>query len=541
VSPRKKIPTKAELIQLQKIYKTDEKIGEYLGGVPAYLVAYWRRKKNVPRHSVPKFSEKEIRDLWERFGDDDKCGLELGISKAAFYNWRRRYGIKEKPAFLKLEQLEFDFPGVKSMQPIDTLYGKQTIVQKIMTRVASREKVEVGETVEVEPDLVVTHDPFGEIIQKFKSLNTEYVWNPNKVIITLSGCTGPRPEGPPVAYKTIREFARRQAVRAFYDIRDGFSNQVVIEKGLVMPGQLIVGNERYSPSFGCLNTYTGQVDNDRMASLLVTGKVQLEVPATVRVEINGRRSRGVYTKDIALSVIKQLAGEGVAGKTVEFCGSVVSRMNTNERFTLINMAMDLNTRGAVIPFDSITRRYLTGRTGSNYLPMISDKNAVYDGLYQINIDQLAPQIICPDGIDNVKAVAELEGLPVEQIIIGTCVNGRFDDLRVAAEILKGKHIHDDCRLIVIPASRAIFLEALKKGIIRVLVEAGAIVMNPGCSFCLDAKTDLYNSGKPTLATANSGFLNRTGKAKADIYICSPATAAASALNASITDPSRFVK
>ena len=541
MSPRKKIPTKAELIQLQKIYKTDEKIGEYLGGVPAYLVAYWRRKKNVPRHSVPKFSEKEIRDLWERFGDDDKCGLEFGISKAAFYNWRRRYGIKEKPAFLKLEQLEFDFPGVKSRQPIETLYGKQTIAQKIMARVVSREKVEVGETFDVEPDLVVTHDPFGEVIKKFKSQNTEYVFNPNKVVITLAGCTVPGSEDSPVPYKAIREFARRQAVRAFYDIRDGFSNQVVIEKGLVMPGQLISGNERYSPSFGCLNTYADKIDNDLMAALLTSGKVLLEVPSTVRVEINGRRSRGVYTKDIALSVIKQLAGEGLAGKMVEFYGSVVSRMNTNERFTLVNMAMDMKIRGAVIPFDSITRRYLTGRTGSNYLPMISDKNAVYDGLYQINVDQLTPQIICPGSTDNVKTVTELEGLPAEQIIIGTCVNGRFDDLRVAAEILKGKQIHDDCRLVVIPASRSIYLEALKKGIIRVLVEAGAIILNPGCSFCLDPKSDLYNSGKNILATANGGFLNQADDKKSDIYICSPATAAASALNASITDPSRFVK
>ena len=186
MAKKKKIPTKSELIQLQRLYKTDEKIGERLGGVPAYLVAYWRRKKNVAKHSQPKFSEKEILNLWERYGDDDKCGLELGISKAAFYNWRRKYNIKEKPAFLKLEQLELNFPGLKPNSGAISLYNKQTIVQKIIATQIDEESVEIGQSYEIEPDMVLSNGNSEQILQLFQDLKTDLVWNPNKISISLS-------------------------------------------------------------------------------------------------------------------------------------------------------------------------------------------------------------------------------------------------------------------------------------------------------------------------------------------------------------------
>ena len=541
MSPRRKIPTKAELIQLQKIYRTDEKIGEYLGGVPAYLVAYWRRKKNVPRHSVPKFSEKEIRDLWERFGDDDKCGLELGISKAAFYNWRRRYGIREKPAFLKLEQLELNFPGLKLTRQVDTLYGKQTSCQKILARVAGEEKVEVGQVVEVEPDLVVTTGKSALAIQKFKQRGVEYVWNPNKIVISLAGCALDEPRGDRAAYKSIREFSRRQGIKHFYDVRDGFANQVVVEKAHVLPGQLALGSESHSTGFGCLNAAALTIDLDQVVSIWADGKTELSVPPTIRIEINGRRSRGVYTKDVVLSMLRQLSAEDASGKAIEFTGSVISHMNISERYTLTNVAMDMGARAALAPFDSITRRYLTGRTNSDYAPVVSDKDAVYDEMYQINIDQLTPQIFCPGKVNGVKAVAELEGLPAHQIILGTCTNGRLDDLRIAAEILKGKQVHTDCRLVIFPASRVVFLEALKKGLIRVLVEAGAIIMHPGCNTCFGGNAEIFAVGSRTLATADGSFLKGGLALQTETYLCSPATAAASAINAAITDPTRYVK
>jgi 3-isopropylmalate/(R)-2-methylmalate dehydratase large subunit len=541
VSPRRKIPTKIELLQLQKIYKTDERIGEYLGGVPPYLVAYWRRKKNVPRHSVPKFSEKEIRDLWERFGDDDKCGLELSISKAAFYNWRRRYGIREKPAFLKLEQLELAFPGVQTSRQADTLYGKQTVVQKILARAAGTEKVAVGEAIRIEPDLVVVTGNAGAIIKKFRQFGSEYVWNPNKIVVSPAACSTPVETDNHMSYKAIRDFVRRQGIRAFYDFRDGFSHQVVIEKAHVLPGQIALASDGHATSLGCLGNIAGSIDPDQAAHAWAKGEVELTVPPSMRIEINGRRSRGVYTKDIVLTIIKQLKAEGAAGKAVEFAGAVVSHMSISERFTLADLAMDMGARLATTPFDSITRRYLTEHPGRDYVPVTGDRDAVYDGMYQINIDQLVPQVAGPDRVDNVKAAAELEGLAIHQVVLGTCSNGRFDDLRIAAEILKGKHVHADCRLLVLPASRAVFLEGLKKGLIRVLVEAGAVIMNPGCTLCFGGGSELFSQGLRTLATSDGSFMRAKGEALSEVYLCSPATAAASAINAAITDPTRYLK
>jgi homoaconitase/3-isopropylmalate dehydratase large subunit len=536
------MPTKAELIRLQKLYKTDEKIGERLGGVPGYLVAYWRRKKNVPKHSLPKFSEKEIRDLWERFGDDDKCGLELGISKAAFYNWRRRYGIREKPAFLKLEQLELNFPGIKLHPASNSLYGKKTLSQKILARAAEVDRVEVGQTIEVEPDLVVSHGNAGRVIDLFKDHGAELVWNPNKIAIALANCfSDDASDNLPETHQKIREFVKRQGIRAFYDVTEGACHQVALEKGQILPGQIVVGTDQYAATYGCLSATAESIDTEQAATIWASGKVSRLIPPTIRIDINGRRARGVYSRDVAHSVMRQLAVVDVKDKAIEYYGSVVSRMTISERFTLTNLTVDTGASSAMCSFDSTTRRYLTGRTGAHYTPIIADKNAEYEQIYQINIDNLTPQLARPGNIDDIKPVAESEGLAVSLIILGTSSNGRFDDLRIAAEILKGKQVNPDCRLLVYPASRSVYLEGLKKGLVRVLVEAGAVVTYPGFWDCAGMGDHLVAKGERVLATANYRLVNNIDTDDAEVYLCSPATAVASALNGSITDPTRYAK
>lgn len=542
MSPRKKMPTKTELIRLQKLYKTDEKIGERLGGVPGYLVAYWRRKKNVPKHSLPKFSEKEIRDLWERFGDDDKCGLELGISKAAFYNWRRRYGIREKPAFLKLEQLELNFPGIKVHPASNSLYGKKTLSQKILARAAQMERVEVGQTVEVEPDLVVSHGNAGRVIDSFRKHGAELVWNPNKIAIALANCfSDDAVDNLPETYAKIREFVKRQGIKAFYDVTEGSCHQVTLEKGQVLPGQVVMGTDQYAATYGCLSAAAGFIDTEQAAAIWAGGKLSVPIPPTIRIDINGRRARGVYSRDIAHSVMRQLAAVDVKDKAIEYYGSVVSRMTISERFTLTNLTVDTGASSAICSFDSTTRRYLTGRTGAHYTPIIADKNAEYDQIYQINIDNLSPQLASPGSNTDIKPVTESEGLAVSLIILGTSSNGRFDDLRIAAEILKGKQVSRNCRLLVYPASRSVYLEALKKGLVRVLVEAGAVVTYPGYWDCAGMGERMVAKGERVLTTANYRLVNHVDIDQAEVYLCSPATAAASALNGSITDPTRYAK
>ncbi|MFQ5454316.1 MAG: aconitase family protein, partial [Candidatus Zixiibacteriota bacterium] len=427
MSPRKKIPTKAELTQLQKHYKTDEKIGERLGGVPAYLVAYWRRKKNIPKHSHPKFSEKEIKNLWERLGDDDKCGLELGISKAAFYNWRRRYGFKEKPAFLKLEQLELNFPGLKLHSTSTSLYGKQSIAQKTIARLAQLEKIEAGEAIEIEPDLVISNINTNQVIQEFKKLPTEFVWNPDKLLFSLADCYCNHSDSMPELLKLIRGFVKRQNIKRFFDINVGLAHQITFEKGYIYPGQFILSTDKNSISYGCLSSMAVCIDAKTMASVWATGKLKFQVPKTICININGRRPHGVFSKDVALSVIKQLSSVDVIDKAIEFYGNAITQMSISERFTLSNLSLDMGVRSIICPFDSITRRYLTGRTLKNYTPVIADKNAEYDEIYQINIDNLYPQLGKAGSVNDIKPVSDKEGLPVDLIILGTSSNGRFDD------------------------------------------------------------------------------------------------------------------
>ncbi len=541
MSPRNKIPTKAELEQLQKLYKTDEKIGERLGGIPTYLIAYWRRKKNIPKYSMPKFSEKEILTLWERYGDDDKCGLELGISKAAFYNWRRRYNIREKPAFLKLEQLELNFPGLKTQSGKPSLYGERSISQKIIAQKANTEKVAVGETVEIEPDLTVNQFYLGEIIEEFSKSSYDYIWNSNKIVLSLQAGIDRTKRLNPNINKMAREFVRRHNINFFYDINKGNSHQIVLEKGLLLPGQLGIGCDPNVVSYGSLSAYTAVISPKEMVELWGTGKVKLTVPPTLRIDINGRRLRSISSRDIALSIMKQLAVDDIEGKVFEYYGSVVSRMTVGERFTLTNQATAMGAKGAICHFDSITRRFLNGRTQENYNPIIADKDAIYQGMYQINIDQLLPQIAGPNGNKSVKAVAEMEGLPINMIILGSCSSGRFEDLRIGADILKGKKVHSDCRLLIVPGSQTVYLEALKKGLIRVFIETGAMVMNPGLPMRTPNLHQMMANGENCLATINGKYIEEIEEdSDKSVYICSPATAAASALQGVITDPTRFV-
>ncbi len=529
MTPKRNIPTKTDLVQLQKLYKTDEKIGERLGGVPAYLVAYWRRKKNVPKYSLPKFSDREIQALWERFGDDEKCGLELAISKAAFYNWRRRYGIREKPAFLKLEQLEFEFPGMRNAPHAHSLYGEQTIAQKIVARAAGKENVKVGSTVEVEPDLVSASAGSSGVVDEFLKIARGYVWNAGKIVITDSGYSSAN------GSQSVVEFVRRQGIKTVYDIRDGHCSQVLLERGHIRPGQLVIGTDASVTALGCVGSLamvTGAVET---AQLWADGSFEVVVPATIKVELNGRRTRGVYTRDIMAGLIKQLEKFNFTNKVIEFCGLTVSQMSVSERFTLCYLARLVGATAAITPYNSTVRRYLTGRASSGFTAVQPDKNAVYEQTIAINISDMKPALYTVGTELKVRTVAEVEDHSIRQVVLGACANGRFDDLRVAADILKGNKVHRDCRLFICPASRMVYLEALKKGLIRVFVEAGAVVMHPGGEMQLWTDDKLINKSLPTLSTSIDDF---TGK---EVYYCSPATAAASAINAAISDPSRFVR
>jgi 3-isopropylmalate/(R)-2-methylmalate dehydratase large subunit len=278
-----------------------------------------------------------------------------------------------------------------------------------------------------------------------------------------------------------------------------------------------------------------------MPEIWAKGNCRLTVPETIRIVAAGRRYRGVYAVDVALSIIKQLGVGGAEGRVIEYVGGIVSQMTIGERFALANLSSEMGAIASVCTYDATTRRYLTGRTMSRYQPVLPDKDAEYHELYQVNIDKLTPQIACQGKFDDIRPVAEVEGTPVQHVVLGSCTAGRFEDLRVAAEVLKGKHVHDDCRLMIVPGSRSVYLEALKKGLVRVFVEAGAMIMNPASCPGMLLSDRFLAAGERCLSTTNMYFTRRDNSNKSDIYLCSPATAAVSALNGGITDPTRFVR
>jgi 3-isopropylmalate/(R)-2-methylmalate dehydratase large subunit len=541
-----KIPRKEELLKLQAQYKTDKKIGEALGEVPEYLVAYWRRKKNIGRYSLPKYSRERIKDLWETYGSDEKAGAELGISKSGFYKWRKTYNLMDKPRALKFQQLEFMLAGqTDPAMPAGILAaatsGTQTIAQKLLAKKAGKPQTQVGEIVNAEPDLAMSHDNAGLVIKQFRQIGKDKVWNRRNIVIPLDHRAPAESEKTATAHKSIREFVKEQRIDDFYDIREGICHQVIIEKGHILPGELAVGTDSHTTSYGCLGALSTGIGATEMAAVWATGQIWLKVPESVRIVIRGQMPKGVYAKDVILHIIGELTVEGASYKSVEYYGDAVARMSISERFTLCNLSMEMGAKFAVVPFDRVTRKYLSGITDRRFEPIFSDRNAVFEKEYEFEVSRLEPQVACPHNVDNVKPVSEVKGTRIDQVVLGSCTNGRLDDLEVAAKMLKGKKVHPDLRMLVLPATRTIYSEAMRKGFLKIFLEAGAVILNPGCGPCLGAHQGILAAGERCLATTNRNFKGRMGSPESEVYLASPAVAAATAIRGEIADPRRFVK
>ena len=540
-----KIPRKEELLKLQAQYRTDKKIGEALGGVPEYLVAYWRRKKKIGRYSFLKYSKEQIKDLWERYGNDEKAGNELGISKSGFYKWRKKYNLLEKPKVLKFQQLEFTLAGKTGFLKSATIMSKQssgklTIAQKLLAKKAGKSEIQVGEIVNVEPDLAMSHDNAGLVIKQFKQIGQSRVWNPERVVIPLDHRAPAESEKTATAHKSIREFVKEQNIKNFYDIKEGICHQVVIEKAHILPGELAVGTDSHTTSYGCLGALSTGIGATEMAAVWATGKIWLKVPESVRIIIQGQMPKGVYAKDVILYIIGKLSVQGASYKSVEYYGDTVAKMSVSERFVLCNLSMEMGAKFAVVPFDKVTRKYISGITSQRYEPILSDREAVFEKEYEFDVNGLEPQIACPHNVDNVKPISEVKGKKIDQVVLGSCTNGRLDDLGVAARILKGKKVHPEIRMLILPATRTIYLQAMKKGYLRTFLDAGAVILNPGCGPCLGAHQGILAAGERCLATTNRNFKGRMGSPESFVYLASPAVAAATAIKGEIADPREFV-
>ncbi|MFO8051173.1 MAG: 3-isopropylmalate dehydratase large subunit [Thermoplasmatota archaeon] len=413
----------------------------------------------------------------------------------------------------------------------------ETFVEKVLAGKAGEDHVVPGQIVTLEPDHLLTHDNTAAIIGKIPDELKRYgVIDRRFPIIVLDHVVPAANEKTASNHMKIREFVMEHGICNFFDAGVGVCHQVVVEKGLALPGQVVVGSDSHTCSYGAVGAFSTGIDRTEAAALLLRGEMWLKVPHSVKMTLKGKLEKGVFAKDLILHIIGDVSASGASYKCVEFHGDT-GDLTIAERFTISNMGVEMDSKGAIFPVDEITRRYLleAGVT-EEFEPVWADEDASYHSEHEYPLKDVVPGIAAPHKVDNYRTVEEVKGLHINQFFLGTCTNGRHEDLRLAAEILKGERIKVGTRLVVAPASNSELCKALDDGTIRTLAEAGAMILPPGCGPCLGAHQGVMAPGERTLSTANRNFKGRMGCKEAEIYLASPATVAASALYGEITDP-----
>jgi 3-isopropylmalate/(R)-2-methylmalate dehydratase large subunit len=413
-----------------------------------------------------------------------------------------------------------------------------TFAEKILARKAGLDKVVPGQIVTVKPDHLLTHDNTSAIVGKIGADLDKYgVVHPELPIIVLDHVVPASDEKTAAGHKKVREFVKRFGVRHFYDVGFGICHQVVVEEALALPGSIVVGSDSHTCSYGAVGSFCTGIDRTEAAALLLTGETWLRVPSTIKITLKGKLKYPASAKDLILKIIGDIGADGATYQAVEFHGDVAS-FSISERFTISNMGIEMGAKIAVFPPDKVTYDYLDskGIPRTSYEPAWADPDARYDGELTYDLITIEPVVALPHTVDNVAPVRQKEGIPIDQCFLGTCTNARLDDLQIAARILNGKKVATGTRLLVIPASKAVFEQALKEGIIGILSQAGAIIGPTGCGPCLGAHLGVLAPGEKCLSTANRNFKGRMGCKEAEIYLASPATIATSAITGVLTAP-----
>ncbi|MFW6120723.1 MAG: 3-isopropylmalate dehydratase large subunit [Petrotogales bacterium] len=411
-----------------------------------------------------------------------------------------------------------------------------TISEKILARASGKKEVKAGEIVDANIDLAMSHDNAALVLKIFKKIDKPNVWNAEKIVIVLDHRTPANTIHSAESHKLIREFIKKQNIKNFFDVGEGISHQVLPEKGFIHPGMLIVGTDSHTTTNGAFGAFATGIGATDMAAVWSTGKLWLKVPPTIKFNISGKLSKYVMSKDIILSLLGIIGTDGINYKACEFYGDTVDNMSIDSRMCLSNQAMEGGAKVAIVPPDEKTVDYLKPRMEKTYETIRSDEDAKYEKTFDFDVTDLEPQVACPDKVDNVKPVGEVTGIKINQVVLGSCTNGRLEDFDVAASILNGKNISRNVRMIVVPASRSVYLHSIKRGYIEIFLKAGATIVNPGCGPCLGLHQGVLASGECTISSTNRNFKGRMGSPSAQIYLASPATIAASAVKGEITDP-----
>jgi 3-isopropylmalate/(R)-2-methylmalate dehydratase large subunit len=422
-----------------------------------------------------------------------------------------------------------------------------TLAEKIFAKSVGRSSVKPGDVLEPSVGLAMSHENGALVINQFKEIFQgtglePRVWDPSHIAIVFDHRVPAESAKTANNQKKIREFVAQQGITKFHEIRGdegGICHQILVENGYVRPGMIVVGTDSHTTTHGAMGAVAWGIGATEMAAVWALGRVlNVEVPPTIKIVIDGEVPEGVGPKDIILHLIGKLTAKGGNFRVFEFHGSTVKAMSTSGRLVLSNMSVEAGATSGLFPPDEETVRYLREEAGvSEPLDMLApDADADYEKVLHIDVTKLEPQVACPHTVDNVKPVSAVEGRKVDQIVIGSCTNGRLDDIAAAAKVLKGRKIARNVRMLVFPASGRIYRQALEAGYIGSLMEAGAVVMNSGCGCCLGIHQGALADGEVALSTTNRNFKGRMGNPNAEVYLCSPATAAASAITGVITDP-----
>ena len=413
-----------------------------------------------------------------------------------------------------------------------------TITEKILAAHTDRDWVSPGDLIKVNVDLALANDITAPLaIQVFHEIGMDRVFDPQKIALVADHFVPNKDIPSALQAKQMREFALEQKLPYFLELRDGGIEHVILpEKGMVVPGDLVIGADSHTCTYGALGAFSTGVGSTDLGVIMATGKSWLKVPPTIKIVFEGTLKCWVGGKDLILFTIGQLGVEGATYKSLEFSGEVIESLPMDQRLTMTNMAVEAGAKNGIIEPDEITKAYITGRSERKASFLKSDEDATFEKVLHFNVDGIEPQVAFPHSPDNVRPISEADQVPLDQVVIGSCTNGRLADLEEAAGILKGRSAANGIRLIVMPGSTDIYKEAMRQGVLESLLEAGAVIGPPSCGPCLGGHMGVLADGERAISTTNRNFIGRMGDPKSEVYLSSPAVAAASAVLGRIGSP-----
>ena len=409
--------------------------------------------------------------------------------------------------------------------------------EKILARHAGVESVEAGQLVICTLDLVMANDITGPpALKEFERIGKP-VFDAEKVALIPDHFQPAKDIKSADLAKSLRDFSRKHKIKHYYDAgRVGIEHVILPEFGIVAPGMLTIGADSHTCTYGALNGFSTGVGTTDLAVGLATGQAWFKVPEVINVKLIGTKPKNICGKDVILTLIGKIGVDGALYKALEFSGDGVKELSMTDRFTISNMAIEAGAKAGIFPFDEKTKAYVDGRVTKTYEPVTADEDAKYSAVVEINLSELKPVVALPHLPENVKNVEDLEEIKINQVVIGSCTNGRLEDLEIAAEILRGKKIHEDVRCIVIPGSQFIYKEAMHRGWIDIFIDAGCVVSTPTCGPCLGGYMGILSAGERCVSTTNRNFIGRMGHITSEIYLAGPYVAAASAVTGKISTP-----